>query len=67
MNDFTKEELYEILGLASNAYGIKGRTMPIIVKLQSMIDTYCEHEWECKDIGRVEKCIKCEKINIKVV
>lgn len=40
MNDFTKEELFEILGLASNACGIKGRTMPIFVKLQSMIDNY---------------------------
>ncbi len=63
MNDFTKEELFEILGLASKAYGTKGRTMPIIVKLQSMIDNYCEHDFH-PVLGsfQIESCHKCMKV-----
>lgn len=42
MNDFTKEELIEILGLGFSA-GTDFR-MVYGKKLQSMIDNYCEHE-----------------------
>lgn len=66
MNDFTKEELFEMLGLASNAYGIKGRTMPIIIKLQSMIDNYCDHKeriGSSDDNGHMlVQCDKCDVV-----
>jgi hypothetical protein len=61
MNEFTKEELFEILGLASNAYGIKGSTMSIIVKIQSMIDSYCYHEYRTSH----ESHFKCKASDVR--
>lgn len=49
MNDFTKEELKSILDWA-NVYCESGGSWsyevhkPLIIKIMSMIDNYCEHE-----------------------
>ena len=43
MNDFTKEELELILdGFPGTMYK---EYMPLIDKIQSMIDNYSEHKW----------------------
>ena len=46
MNDFTKEELKVIMEMYKN--GIPGTYIEgmghLIIKIQSMIDNYCEHE-----------------------
>lgn len=66
MNDFTKEELEEIVDMAndidkgSQAHGL---TMHFKLrdKAQSMIDNYCEHE-QCGDGAGLEQiCFKCNK------
>ena len=59
MNDFTKEELQNILGMAKSI-PIDDRIL--ILKLESMIDNYCEHKnknslcqvrifYQCNDCG----------------
>jgi hypothetical protein len=56
MNDFTKEELVIIYcNLCVNT-----KTKDILIKLQSMIDMYCEHEWKhCYDKSEYDECEKC--------
>jgi len=50
MNDFTREELQEIVDMAnetntgSQGHGL-GLHFDIRDKIQYMIDSYCEHEW----------------------
>lgn len=69
MNDFTKEEL-ELLkycALRCKLYDKQSQDLfndldQSLIKIQSMIDNYCEHDFGYKDIGRVEICGKCEKI-----
>lgn len=64
MNDFTKEEL-EYLGEIVASISIAGHLIDddaLQSKIQSMIDNYCEHDYQYKDIGRVEICGKCERI-----
>ena len=61
MNDFTKEELEQIE--YSLLYtGMDGET--VLLKLQSMIDNYCEHEFKIIGSGKClsQKCDKCGKI-----
>ncbi len=41
MNDFTKEELEKLL--FSIKHGTPWGEEPIAIKIQSMIDSYCEH------------------------
>lgn len=59
MNDFTKEEL-QIIYANSNPC-VSDEMRPILDKIQSMIDNYCEHEWayyfSCD--GSDVKCMKC--------
>jgi hypothetical protein len=46
MNDFTKEELTEIIAKFQDAPGplSMDQVFALIKKLQSMIDNYCEHD-----------------------
>lgn len=65
MNDLTKEELESILDWAdvycefgtSYVYGIH---KPLIDKIQSMIDKYCDHEW-IENQHYQSHCSKCGK------
>ena len=63
MNDFTKEELAVLKhSLNTNVDGYKDPGL--LNKLQSMIDNYCDHEWENICHGcYLDKiyCHKCEK------
>jgi hypothetical protein len=43
MNDFTKEELEYIYDELDSNYS-ELKNIPLMKKIQSMIDTYCEHE-----------------------
>lgn len=64
MNDFTKDELqilseyldYPIEEIA----GYEGNRLQLSVKLQSLIDNYCEHEWNHGGADCIA-CAKCEK------
>jgi hypothetical protein len=63
MNDFTKEELKELLAsLWDRIYGIEFMVEPnpLIHKIQSLIDNYCDHEWICwDDEYNTRDCLKC--------
>jgi len=64
MNDFTKEEL-QIIYDNSNPC-VTEEMRPILDKLKSMIDNYCDHEWEnpccgCEYAGRIY-CDKCKRL-----
>lgn len=72
MNDFTKEELEELLISLSCRFsrqlGYESKehllfTHNLENKIQSMIDNYCEHEWAFyfSSDGSDVKCMKCEK------
>lgn len=60
MNDFTKEELKEILACVCNIDG------NVLAKLQSMINNYCEHEYSLTINGACCSliCSKCNKVYI---
>ena len=59
MNDFTKEELEELLDNIDQSLITVGEQAEIILsKLQSMIDNYCEHEIEV-DYSPYGLCKKC--------
>lgn len=73
MNNFTKEEL-ECL---HNAIALQLRDIPmsetnairrseLAGKLQSLIDNYCEHEWELSFSGSIIRGIYCQKCAIKL-
>ncbi len=61
MNDFTKEELIEILeGL--DAWYLEHSPFKIGEKIQSMIDNYkepCEHEF-IRELMQIDLCHKCK-------
>lgn len=72
MNNFTKEELEDLLNCCRAAY-ISGEINPqtptkMKIKIQSLIDNYCEHEciheFEIK-IMQIDLCKKCN--NFKFV
>lgn len=48
MNEFTKEELKEILACVCNIDG------NVLNKIQSMIDNYCEHECSNHELIRLK-------------
>ena len=61
MNDFTKEELEEIV---ESFDWIESETSwdwkhPLRNKIQSMIDNYCDHEFNENIGGFCWKCTKC--------
>jgi hypothetical protein len=64
MNDFTKEELKDILETFHSYFEATDNApydyeQELIDKIQDMIDNYCEHDFEYKDIGKAKLCIKC--------
>ncbi len=65
MNDFTKEELIYIKNMGFEGSGaIRFDHHEILRdKIQSMIDNYCEHEYEgCCESCAIEECIHCKKV-----
>jgi len=67
MNDFTKEELLHIfdsVNTDAKYYGDEHIAHPILKKIQSMIDNYCEHNdvWHKTDADYVPICSKCDKL-----
>jgi len=61
MNDFTKEELKELLDCIHwkiNEGQEENLTTAVDKKIQSMIDNYCEHEETVQDSAMVD-CCKC--------
>jgi hypothetical protein len=66
MNDFTKEELKELLDAIRWKLGegqADSLTFPLEAKLKSMIDNYCEHElvridYDCNP----DRCVTCQEI-----
>lgn len=66
MNEFTKEDLERILRqLLEDRQWVDDLVNPdpLIEKIQSMIDNYCEHEWAfyISPHGNVVRCNKCNK------
>lgn len=61
MNDFTKEELETLFAVMDDGKNDCGHDDELIDKLQSLIDNYCEHEWDLHDYTR-DKCTKCGAI-----
>lgn len=70
MNDFTKEELEFLKNSVREHYKnnppIKGSTYvnvwaEMIRKIQSLIDNYCEHEWDNFYQGSINIGIYCNK------
>jgi hypothetical protein len=62
MNDFTKEEL----GILACNLCINPKTKDILSKLASMINNYCEHEWDNFYKGSINIGIYCNKCNKKL-
>jgi hypothetical protein len=65
LNDFTKEELEDIAnwGEVYTEFGHSSTDKiyrTLINKIQSMIDSYCEHEGEMFDSE--SHCVKCGKL-----
>jgi hypothetical protein len=62
MNDFTKEELKDIRTfMEAYLYDYK---VPLWVKVNNMIDNYCDHYWEnpcCGCPDSASRCTKCNK------
>lgn len=58
MNDFTKEDLQNILN--GNVELYPHTHIDLRNKIQSMIDSFCEHEWRCwDDVHNTRECMKC--------
>ena len=69
MIDFTKEDLWLIVdGLTSLSFEDrdKGKSLVLRAKVISMIDNYCEHEWELSFSGCIISGIYCQKCAIKL-
>lgn len=62
MNDFTKEEL----GIIACNLCVNPKTKDILRKIASMIDNYCEHEWELSFSKNIILGIYCQKCGIKL-
>jgi len=66
MNDFTKEELEELLnGYQLHKYNNRHNwpSLDLCKKLQSLIDNYCEHSDASIDIGEAPVvCNTCGKV-----
>lgn len=67
MNEFTKEELQDIVDMTNNINkGAQGHGLELHFdlrdKIQSMIDNYCEYEWgEDPNNKHGCMCIECEQ------
>lgn len=60
MNDFTKEELKELLS-ALSVFSGSPRGISLFHKIQSLIDNYCDHEKTVEDSAMVKICVKCRR------
>lgn len=60
MNDFTKEELKKLKSGLTGWMELSGvAVQPLIEKLQSMIDNYCESKcFKCKYCGRLRSSLE---------
>lgn len=61
MNDFTKEELEEIMYLFTHGFGPNIRSLTIPKKIQSMIDNYCAHNSPYTKLG-ITVCLDCNEV-----
>lgn len=63
MNDFTKEDWEEIYLAIEASFYTSNRSQsflkPILQKIQSMIENYCEHENTIEDRALLEFCRDC--------
>ena len=66
MNDFTKHELEMIVEGMDDFYRTSSVVKQLMTKIQSMIDNYCEHEWELTFSGSIITGIYCQKCAIKL-
>lgn len=73
MNDFTKEELILMACWSANRFEQLGPvqardegTIALSHKIQSMIDSYCEHEYENNCCGCELDFIMCQKCDRSV-
>lgn len=72
MNDFTKEELESLhkFSIRCSDRFNPNDTDLLCLKIQSMIDNYCEHKWTNKSIGITvapswpDECVKCGKVRV---
>lgn len=68
MNDFTKEELeltMELYQEFMKKYEFPESVDVIVSKIQSMIDSYCEHEFEKKSVElHAKQCCKCQEVKV---
>ena len=66
MTDFTKDELDSLLHCVDVYIDgdtlIKHHYREIYSKIQSMIDSFCEHEIKSEGFGRVLVCCDCKRI-----
>ncbi len=65
MNDFTKEELEDLIFCVKDHTGYQGDSIHenLLKKLQSMIDNYCEHQEQYEDLDyNPMRCKKCLEI-----
>ena len=69
MNNFTKEELYEIsnsLGWMIDIVGDAHFALELRDKVERMINNYCEHDFQLDWFdgpGGTYKCTKCNEIS----
>jgi hypothetical protein len=59
MNDFTKEELENILNACMD---VQYNLNTLEDKIRSMIENYCEHEWQSTttpNTGAYIQCVNC--------
>ncbi len=61
MNEFTKEELEDLLYCVKDHTGYQGDSIHknLIDKIQSFIDNYCEHEKVVPNYDCKTQCYKC--------
>lgn len=65
MNDFTKEELKELIYALDCCHSVPvGVDSPILMlKIQSMIDNYCDHKYKYCGEFHCSECEKCNKVS----
>lgn len=63
MNNFTKEELEDLHYYTKRYHEFNEFFQPteFLNKIQSMVDNYCQHEWDIYRKGNIIQGIYCEK------
>jgi hypothetical protein len=60
MNEFTKDELNEILeNIKQSEITVGAQRFHLVGKIQSLIDNYCEHDMY-ETSALINTCIKCQ-------